>query len=182
VNIRDKRPIREQIKSGFRLAGWTLLTIALVLALLGSIALVLNKTEHPSALLRATGACGLIALSALLFVSTEYWAKWFVGFLGLYAFKSGFLMLVRPEALYLQFFLLLTPAFVLTARCVLKEIPRKIEKFGFVVLVLSLGFAVLLDSMLPLLIGVVSFALIELMLYLFTPQTNLRSRALPNCR
>jgi len=50
-------------------------------------------------------------------------------------------MVLRPKSLYLQFLLLLAPAFVLCARCVLNNIPRNIEKLGFVVLVLTLGFA-----------------------------------------
>jgi len=165
VNIRDERTVSEQVKSGLRLAGWVLLTLALLLVLLASASAVLNKTEHPSLVVRVAGACGLIAISILLFVSTQYWAKWFVGFLGLYAFKSAFLMVLRPKSLYLQFLLLLTPAFVLCARCVLNNIPRNIEKLGFVVLVLTLGFTLVLDSTLPLLIGVTTFALIELASY-----------------
>jgi hypothetical protein len=165
VNIRDERTVSEQFKSGLRLAGWVLLTLALLWVLLASASAVLNKTEHPSLVVRVAGACGLIAISILLFVSTQYWAKWFVGFIGLYAFKSAFAMVFRPKALYLQFLVLLTPAFVLCAKCVLNNIPRNTEKLGFVVLVLTLGFTLVLDSTLPLLIGVATFALIELASY-----------------
>jgi hypothetical protein len=58
VNIRDERTVGEQIKSGLRLAGWTLLTLTLLLLLLGSTSLVLNKSAHPSIILRAVGVCG----------------------------------------------------------------------------------------------------------------------------
>ncbi len=175
MNIRDERTIGEQIKSGFRLAGWTLLTLVFLYLLLGSTSLVLNGSAHHSLVVRAIGACGLFASSILLFGSTHYWAKWFVGFLGLYALKSAFAMVIHPKSLYLQFLLLLTPAFVLCARCVLNNIPRNIEKLGFVVLVLTLGFTLVLDSALPLLVGVTMFALIELALY--APGTKARMQS-----
>jgi len=87
VNIRDERTVSEQVRSGLRLAGWVLLALALLLVLLASASAVLNKTEHPSLVVRVAGACGLIAISILLFVSTQYWAKWFVGFLGSVRFQ-----------------------------------------------------------------------------------------------
>ena len=175
MNIRDERTIGEQIKSGFRLAGWTLLTLVLLYLLLGSTSLVLNGSAQHSPVVRAIGACGLFAFSILLFGSTHYWAKWFVGFLGLYALKSAFAMVIHPKSLYLQFLLLLTPAFVLCARCVLNNIPRNTEKLGLVVLVLTLGFTLVLDSALPLLVGVTMFALIELALYALGTKARVQS-------
>jgi hypothetical protein len=171
VNVRDERTVGEQIKSGFRLVGWILLTLAVVWALLVSIGAVLNKTAHPSLFVRAAGACGLVAISIVLFVSTQYWAKWFVGFLGLYAFKSAFALVLSPKSLYLQILLLLIPAFLLCARCVLNNISRNIEKLGFVMLVLTLGSTLVLDSTLPLLVGVTTFALIELAAYILGTKT-----------
>ncbi len=175
MNVRDERTVGEQIKSGFRLVGWILLTLAVLWALLISTGAVLNKTAHPSLVVRAAGACGLVAISILLFVSTQYWAKWFVGFLGLYAFKSAFAMVLSPKSLYLQILLLLIPAFVLCARCVLNNIPRNIEKLGFVMLVLTLGSTLVLDSTLPLLIGVATFALIELASYMLGTKAQVQS-------
>ncbi|HTS04691.1 MAG TPA: hypothetical protein VMP68_03840 [Candidatus Eisenbacteria bacterium] len=175
MNIRDERTVGEQIKSGFRLAGWILLTLALLFLLLGSTSLVLDRSAHHSLVLRATGACGLVAISVLLFVSIHYWAKWFVGFLGLYAFKSAFVMALHPKSLYLQFLLLLTPAFVLCARCVLNNIPKNIEKLGFVLLAVTIGFTLVLDSTIPMLLGVLTFAAIELASYALRPKDQVQS-------
>ena len=172
VNVRDERSVGEQVKSGLRLAGWVLLTLALLYLLLGSTSLVLDRSAHHSLALRCLGVLGLAAISAVLFASTQYWAKWFVGFLGLYALKSAFAIAFHYTPLYLKFLLLLTPAFVLCARCVLSNIPKPIEKLGFVVLVLTLGFTLVIDSTLPLLAGVTLFAVIELASYLFGRESS----------
>lgn len=175
MNIRDQRTVGEQIKSGFQLAGWFLLTLALLYLLLGSTSLVLDRSDHHSLVLRATGTCGLVAISVLLFVSIHYWAKWFVGFLGLYALKAAFVLILHPKSLYLQFSLLLAPAFVLCARCVLNDIPNSIEKLGFVLLALTIGFTLVLDSTIPMLVGVLTFAAIELVSYTLKRKDHVQS-------
>jgi len=46
VNIRDERTVAEQVQSGFRLAGWLLLTLAFIYALLLCAGFLVGKGEY----------------------------------------------------------------------------------------------------------------------------------------
>src|SRR4029078_10637782 len=85
VNIRDQRTIGEQIKSGFRLAGWILLTFVFIVFLLGSTTCFLAQNENPQPILRLLGACGLLVGSIVMFVTVRRWVKWFFGALRYFA-------------------------------------------------------------------------------------------------
>jgi hypothetical protein len=103
-----------------------------------------------------------------MFVSTNYWAKWFFGALGYITLKAAFFVLFRPHNLLnTQFLLLFIIALVLCGRCILNRSLHYVEKAGLVVLVLGLSFSLLLDSARPLLAGALTLALAHLALGLF---------------
>lgn len=170
MNIRDKRTIGEQVRSGFRLTGWILLTLVFALLVLGSTAFVLGKSDFTQPIYRFIGACGLIATSAVMFLTVRHWVKWFFGALVYVAFKAAISLLlgfspsvpslIRPRFLFLELLILAALAAALCFRY-LSHAPRKIEAVGLVGLVIALSFAAACDSNLPFLVGVVVLGLIQ---------------------
>jgi hypothetical protein len=175
VNISDERTGGEQIKSGFRLGGWVLLTLAFIFAILGSINLFVGKGDHPQAIYRVLGACGLVTASSVMFVTVRRWVKWLFGYLVYFALKAtiAFLLgftpsvpsIVRPRLIFLRLLLLLVLAAALCVRY-LTHAPRKIEAAGLVVLVIAISFSMVYDSNLPLLAGVALLGLTQLIVLL----------------
>jgi hypothetical protein len=171
VNIRDERTIGEQIKSGFRLGGWVLLTLAFILVVLGSTTFFVGKGDHTQPIHRILGACGLVSTSGVMFVTVRHWVKWFIGALGYFALKTAIALVLgftpsvpsvaRPRLVFLELLVLLVLAVVLCARY-LNHAPRKIEGVGLVGLVIALSFSIVFDSNLPLLSGVAMLGLIQL--------------------
>jgi len=166
VNIRDERSIGEQVRSGFRLAGWVLLTLAVAgLILRSDMVLVDRNAATPY---RIAGGCGLAFAAALMFVSVERWGKWFFGALGYWTMKAILTLAFRPSEWLLQYAVLFICAAALCARFVLRQTPRSvIEKLGMVSVVIALSFSLTLDSPRWLLVGVVSLALTELISHVF---------------
>ncbi len=166
VNIRDERTIGEQVRSGFRLAGWVLLTLAVAgLILRSDMALV---DRNAAILYRIAGVCGLALAIALLFVSVEHWGKWFVGALGYWVAKAALTLAFRPSGVLVQYAVLFVCAFTLCARFALKKRHRSVvEKLGMVFIVIALSFSLALDSPRFLLAGVVALALTQLISHVF---------------
>ena len=77
----------EQVKSGFRLAGWLLLTLAFIYALLLCAGFLVGKGEHNQPVYRVAGACGLVALSVVMFMTVRHWVGWFIGALGYFVLE-----------------------------------------------------------------------------------------------
>jgi hypothetical protein len=162
VNIRDKRTIREQINSGFRLAGWILLTFALFVVLLGSAFLLTAQGGNPTVFHRFLGICGLVSIATAMFFSVRYWAQWFVGLLGYLIFKTAISILlgrtpsvpsiVRPRLVILEYLVTSVAAMWLCFRYS-SRVPRRIETLGLIGLVISFAFAIVYDSPVPVLIG-----------------------------
>lgn len=172
MNIRDKRPIGEQVRSGFRLTGWFLLALGFAFIVFGSTALVLGKSDFNGPIYRLLGACGLVTTSTVMFVTVRHWVKWFIGALGYLALKAILALLlgftpsvpsiVRPRLLFLELVMLAVIATVLCVRY-LTHAPRKVEAAGLVGLVLAISFATVCDSGIPLFVGVAMLGFIELM-------------------
>jgi hypothetical protein len=166
VNIRDERTVGEQVKSGFRLAGWVLLTLAFILVVLGSTNLLLGKGDYSQPIHRFLGACGLAATSTAMFATVRHWVKWFIGALGYLALKAVITLLLGsfaalPRLWLLEFALLLGLAVVLCVRYV-SHAPDKIEGAGLVGMVVALSFTLVRDSNVPALLGVAVLTLIQL--------------------
>ena len=165
MNIRDERTVGEQVKSGLRLAGWVLLTLAFIYALLLCAGFLLGKGEYNQPIYRVVGACGLVAMSILMFATVRHWVGWFLGALGYLALKTVFALLigsslVRPRLWFIEFALLLGLAVLLCARYVGRK-PQTIEAAALVGLVLALSFTLVRDSNTPVLIGVMVLAVIQ---------------------
>jgi hypothetical protein len=166
VNIRDERTVGEQVKSGFRLAGWVLLTLALIYVLLGSTGFLLGKGDYNQPIYRLLGACGLLAISTVMFATVRHWVKWFFGVLGLLALKTVFSLVLgssvtRPRLWFIEFGLLLGLAAMLCVRYLNRK-PAKIEGAGVVSLVIALSFSLVCNSNAPLLLGVAVLTFIQL--------------------
>ena len=159
VNLRDKRTIGEQIKSGVRLAGWILLTLAFICLVLVSTAFLVGKGNHTQPVYRLLGACGLLAASIAMFITVRLWAKWFVGVVGYMILKVAVSLLLgrtpsvpsiaRPRVVFLEFLVALVFALLLCVRY-LTHAPREVETLGLVGLVIALSFSVIYDSSLPI--------------------------------
>jgi hypothetical protein len=166
VNIQDERTAGEQVKSGFRLAGWVLLTLAFIYALLLCAGFLVGKPEYTQPIYRVVGAFGLMTMSIVMFATVRHWVRWFLGALGYLVLKTAFALLlgsslVRPRLWFIEFALLLGFAVVLCARYVRRK-PDKLEAAGLVGLVLALTFTLVRDSNTPVLFGVVALASIQL--------------------
>jgi hypothetical protein len=166
VNIRDERTVAEQVQSGFRLAGWLLLTLAFIYALLLCAGFLVGKGEYNQPIYRVAGACGLVALSVVMFMTVRRWVGWFIGALGYFVLKTAFALflgsaLVRPRLWFIEFALLLGLAILLCVRYASRK-PQRIEAVGLVGLVLALSFALVCNSNTPILFGVAVLGLIQL--------------------
>lgn len=170
MNIRDERTIGEQVKSGFRLAGWVLITLAFLFVVLGSTTSLVGKGNYTQPIHRIFGLCGLLATSTVMVISVRRWVKWFVGALGYLILKTtlsfvlGFTpsvpSITRPRLMFLEFLVVLVFAMVLCVRY-LTHRPRTIEAVGLVGLVIALSFSVVCDSTLPILAGVTVLGVIQ---------------------
>lgn len=166
MNIRDERTIGEQVRSGFRLAGWLLLTLAVAGLILRSDMVLIDRSAVT--IYRIAAVCGLALAIALLFVSVERWAKWFVGALGYWIVKAVLTLVFRPSGWLLQYAVLFVCAFALCARFALNETHESVvEKLGMVFVVIALSFSLSLDSPRSLLVGVVALALTQLISHVF---------------
>lgn len=166
MNIRDERSIGEQVRSGFRLAGWVLLTLAMAcLILMCDVALI---ARNAAMIYRIAGGCGLASAAALLFVSVERWGKWFVGALVYWTMKALLTFAFRPSGILLLYAVLFVCTFALCARFALKQQPRPaLENLGMVLVVIALSFSLTLDTPRSLLVGVVALALTQLISHVF---------------
>lgn len=170
MNIRDKRTIGEQVRSGFRLAGWILFTLAFAFLVLGSTTFVVGKSDFTHPIYRFIGACGLIATSVVMFLTVRHWVKWFFGALVYVAFKAAIALLlgfspsvpsiVHPRPLFLELLVLAAVAAALCFRY-LSHAASKVEAAGLVGLVIALSFATVCDSNLPFVSGVAVLGLIQ---------------------
>jgi len=73
VNIRDERTVGEQMKSGFRLAGWLLLMLAFIYGLLLCAGFVIGKGQYSQPVYRVVGVCGLVVMSGTMFATVRHW-------------------------------------------------------------------------------------------------------------
>lgn len=166
MNIRDGRTVSEQIKSGLRLAGWILITLAFIYLLLGSAGFLIGKGEYNGPIHRVLGVGGLIALSTTLFCTVRHWVKWFIGALGYFALRAVFALLLglsiaQTRLSFVEFALLLGIAVLLCVRYLSRK-PDTIETAALVGLVVALSFTLVCDSVFPFLAGVAFLAVVQL--------------------
>ena len=181
MNIRDERAVGEQVKAGFRLAGWVLSTLTLIFLLLGSTASLLGKGSYTQPIHRVLAACCLLTVVTLMFVTVRRWVKWLVGVLGFLVLKTAISLLfgftpsapsiTRPRILILEYLVILVFATWLCARYV-SHTPHKAEKVGLLGLVMALSFSVILDSALPILGASMLLGLIQLVHGRWHPHTQ----------
>jgi hypothetical protein len=166
VNIRDERTVGEQVRSGLRLAGWVLLTLAFICVLLLCAGFVVGKTGYNQPIYRVVGASGLLGMSILMYATVRHWVGWFLGALGYLVLKTVFALLlgsslVRPRLWFIEFALLLGLAVLLCARYLSRK-PQNMEAAALVGLVLALSFALVRDSNTPVLFGVAVLAVVQI--------------------
>ena len=172
MNVRDKRSIGAQIRSGFHLAGWVLFTLAFVFLLLGCTASLMGKGGHTQPIHRVFAMCGLLAASIVMFITVRRWVGWFIGFLAYFTLKAGISLVLgftssvpsitRPRTIFLSLFLLLVLTTALCARYV-NRTPNTAETLGLIGLVIALCFSINGNSNIPIfsgvgLLGVIQFA------------------------
>lgn len=166
MNIRDKRTVAEQIRSGLRLAGWVLITLAFIYLLLGSAGFLIGKGEYTRPIHRVLGVGGLMAISTTLFFTVRHWVKWFIGALGYFALKAVISLLLgssvaQPRLWFVEFALLLGIAVLLCVRYLSRK-TETIEAVALVALVVALSFTCVSDSVSPFLAGVAFLTVVQL--------------------
>jgi hypothetical protein len=181
MNIRDERAVGEQVKAGFRLAGWVLSTLALIFLLLGSTASLLGKGSYTQPIHRVLAACCLLTVVTLMFVTVRRWVKWLLGVLAFLVLKTAISLLLgfnpsapsitRPRIVFLEYLVILVFVTLLCARYV-SQTPHQAEKVGLLSLVMALSFSVILDSALPILGAAMLLGLIQLVHGRWHPHTQ----------
>lgn len=153
--MKRNRTVREQVKSGFRIAGILILSILVFSGLVISAGFFTTPNNgHIFSKLHLLGALSLLALATLLFLTTRLWAPWLIGVL-LYCFLKllikGFLVGIdgKTVALYLLYLL---AAIALTFRHTRRK-PTGTERIGLVAFVVSVAFAMNYEPYLSLLSG-----------------------------
>jgi len=146
----DKRTVWQQARSGFRLAGFVLLTFALCLLFLFSTILLTGRGQNRTPVHELLGGCGLLAIATVMFFSVRYWAKWYFAMLVYISFKLSLSLLlgrtpsvpsiVRPRLEFLEYFIVIVAMAVLCFRYV-DQVLRRIETLGLIALVISFGFS-----------------------------------------
>jgi hypothetical protein len=174
LSIFGDRPVREQVQSGFRLAGFAVLSFAVCSLLLLGALLLLDKPNRFAGhglFGRVIGGGMLAVLSALLFFTTRFWAKWFTAII-LFAFLRMAVLGVlgvtsvrgsRPVSRSWVFEVALILAVL--AGLALKpslsdEGPTRAESAGLVCAVLSVVLSVVNESLVPLLAGTTALGIV----------------------
>jgi hypothetical protein len=153
--VKRNRTVREQVKSGFRIAGAIILSFLVFAGLVISAGyLVTPNNGPPFSKFHLLGGLSLVALATLLFLTTRIWAQWLIGILGYCFLKlliGGFI--VGLDRKIVTFYLLyLLAAIALTFRHVRRK-PTGTERIGLVGFVVGIAFAMKYESYLPLLVG-----------------------------
>jgi hypothetical protein len=174
-----KRTIGEQVASGFRIAGSILLVFAFFIALtwatMFSLGRSSNLTSNPH---RTLGSVAPVGLSAVLFFTTRYWAKWVPGivcyclartFFGATLFVLSGKINVAKELVFIAIYSAI--ALLLTWRHFERD-PKGIEKFGLVAFVICAPVAIALQSYVPLLAGLALLGIGESAQRIMRPQTE----------
>jgi len=165
MNIRDRRTAGEQVKSGFRIAGLVLLTLVLVGAMLKSAAFVARAESSPQLSHQILGSVALIAISVLMFFTVRYWAKWFAVFLVWAVIRFAFRVrlsahIVAPWWIP-ELLLILTAFFILSIEPVWRRDPFELESIALILVVVSMSFATVLASFVPLFAALITLAAVR---------------------
>jgi len=162
-----KRSKIQQVKSGFRIVGWMLLTFVVAGFLLKS-EMWLLKPEGTHD--RILGAAILPLIAVLLYLGAKQWLKWFLaacGFAGLRMLGPLVLGLDdRNPASPKSVSRIVALEYEVAIVCILflgnqffSHRPQPVESLGFVALVIALGWAMATESAIPVVAGIVIAAL-----------------------
>jgi hypothetical protein len=164
------RSVREQVISGFRIAGSLLLAIAVFAALSLGFALItqnISPNRQPRVLL---GSTLVLLLDAFLFLTARYWAKWLLGVFAcgsLRLFVGGILLgpyLSHPidRRSAVLWFLYALAASALTVRYLRRQ-PKRLESIGLVLFVSCIALATVVSSSSTLFAGLAALGVSELL-------------------
>lgn len=88
---RDRRPAMEQVKSGLRIAGAMVATLAMIALFALGYTQIANADQTRSPL---AGWLLLIALTATLGLTAQYWSRWFFFIPGYLGMRSSLFLLL----------------------------------------------------------------------------------------
>jgi hypothetical protein len=166
----DHRTAWEQVKSGSRIGSLIVLAFCFFVALAISLAYVTGKVDPSGGRHPLLGALAAAALVAIMFRTTQYWAKWLAGILALGALRIlGALLFKAFYDLPLDFslsagltwFAYLLVALALTARHASRR-PCGLERVGLVCFVVSVALATPSGSPVSLFYGLGLLAVTEM--------------------
>jgi hypothetical protein len=167
----DLAAVGVHVKSGFQIAGLTILAFCSFIALGIGLQLATGRVESGGTDHRLLGAIVVVGMMAFLYGTVRYWARWLVGILVLSLWRlwgglmfKGFFELptsVTFTAL-LAWSLYALAAFALTVRHA-SRVPVGAEKFGLVCFVVCVALAMVSSSSSPLFYGLGLLAVGELL-------------------
>jgi hypothetical protein len=179
--MRHKRSAGEQVKSGFRIAGFMLLSFLVFVGLIGGFVLLTQNIEGPQLLRQALGSVLILSLDVFMFVTARYWSKWIFGFLAYGCFRlfGGILFgshfshpLDRETAVL--WFLYAFAACALTARY-LRRRPTSLERSGLVLFVSCIALSAAADSPKPLFVGLAALSICEFIQWILSQNKHRRT-------
>jgi hypothetical protein len=95
----DERPVIEQVKSGFKIAGAILSTFGAFLLFLIGYSHILRPERQEQAI----GLLILVTIVIAMFVSVRFWAKWVCGIITYLAVRSTLLVIFAGRGRYSDF-------------------------------------------------------------------------------
>jgi hypothetical protein len=158
-----KRRIREQIRSGLRIAGLILLSFAVFVGLAGGFVFLTQMKGWKQLL----GVSLVLILNIFLFVTARYWAKWLLCFFAYACLRLFGGILFGPYSSHpvtrqtvTIWFLYALAGTGLTLRY-LRRPPHSLERFGLTFFVSCVALALAVGSSTPLVVGLAVLATCE---------------------
>lgn len=157
----DERSEMEQVKSGFRIVGWMLLSFLVFVLLARGERWVLEPGEPYE---RPVGTVLLAGVAVLLYVGARRWLKWVIAACTYGAFRMVFgllnaLSVKRDAAGELAIFLLVLAGISVVGLTYFDREPSKVESAAATVLALLFPLSILRQSWVPILGGLACLAI-----------------------
>jgi hypothetical protein len=161
------RSVREQVKSGLRIAGSMVLAFIVFTGLWISFAFILQNTGGSRPARAVLGVTLVLLLETFLFLTVRHWAKWLLGLFAYSSFRLFGGVIFGPYLTHsldrrsaVVWFLYALAAYALTVRY-LRRRPKRLESVGLVLFVSCIALAASIGSAGPVFAGLAGLGACE---------------------